>query len=99
MTKTAAITGTASGIGKAAAQRLLDAGWTVYGLDRAAQAARAHAVSESSRRARIAGGRTVTEKRRLSLLSNGGAAAGEGGGAERATARRLAQTTSCLKRP
>ena len=38
MTKTAAITGSASGIGKAAAQRLLDAGWTVYGLDRAPQA-------------------------------------------------------------
>ncbi len=39
MTKTAAITGSASGIGKAAAQRLLDAGWTVYGLDRAEQTA------------------------------------------------------------
>ena len=37
MTKTAAITGSASGIGKAATQRLLDAGWTVYGLDRAEQ--------------------------------------------------------------
>ena len=33
MTKIAAITGAASGIGKAATARLLDAGWTVYGLD------------------------------------------------------------------
>jgi NAD(P)-dependent dehydrogenase (short-subunit alcohol dehydrogenase family) len=33
MGKTAAITGAASGIGQAAAQRLLEAGWTVFGLD------------------------------------------------------------------
>ena len=38
MTKTVAITGSASGIGLAATQRLLAAGWTVYGLDRAQQA-------------------------------------------------------------
>jgi NAD(P)-dependent dehydrogenase (short-subunit alcohol dehydrogenase family) len=36
MTKIAAITGAASGIGQAASQRLLDAGWTVFGLDIAA---------------------------------------------------------------
>ena len=35
MTKTAAITGAASGIGQAACRRLLDAGWTVFGLDNA----------------------------------------------------------------
>lgn len=35
MTKTVAITGAASGIGQAAAQRLLQAGWTVFGLDMA----------------------------------------------------------------
>ena len=39
MTKTAAITGSASGIGQAATQRLLGEGWTVYGLDRATQPA------------------------------------------------------------
>ena len=39
MTKTAAITGAASGIGLAATQRLLTEGWTVYALDRAAQPA------------------------------------------------------------
>jgi NAD(P)-dependent dehydrogenase (short-subunit alcohol dehydrogenase family) len=33
MMKTAAITGAASGIGQAAARRLLQAGWTVFGLD------------------------------------------------------------------
>lgn len=33
MGKTAAITGAASGIGQAAARRLLEAGWTVFGLD------------------------------------------------------------------
>jgi NAD(P)-dependent dehydrogenase (short-subunit alcohol dehydrogenase family) len=38
MTKSAAITGSASGIGLAATQRLLAEGWTVYGLDRADQA-------------------------------------------------------------
>jgi NAD(P)-dependent dehydrogenase (short-subunit alcohol dehydrogenase family) len=37
MTKTAAITGSASGIGLAATQRLLAEGWTVHGLDRADQ--------------------------------------------------------------
>jgi len=35
MSKTAAITGAASGIGQAACRRLLDAGWTVFGLDNA----------------------------------------------------------------
>ncbi len=35
MTKTAAISGAASGIGLAASRRLLEAGWTVYGLDNA----------------------------------------------------------------
>ena len=35
MTGTAAITGAASGIGQAACRRLLDAGWTVFGLDNA----------------------------------------------------------------
>jgi NAD(P)-dependent dehydrogenase (short-subunit alcohol dehydrogenase family) len=35
MTKTAAITGAASGIGQAACRRLLDTGWTVFGLDNA----------------------------------------------------------------
>ncbi len=35
MTKTAAITGAASGIGQAACRRLLDAGWAVFGLDNA----------------------------------------------------------------
>lgn len=35
MSKTAAVTGAASGIGYAASQRLLDAGWTVFGLDNA----------------------------------------------------------------
>jgi NAD(P)-dependent dehydrogenase (short-subunit alcohol dehydrogenase family) len=38
MTSTAAITGSASGIGLAAAHRLLAQGWTIYGLDRAKQA-------------------------------------------------------------
>ena len=38
MTKTAAITGSASGIGLAATRRLLAEGWTVHGLDRADQA-------------------------------------------------------------
>ena len=33
MNKTAAITGAASGIGQAASRRLLEAGWTVFGLD------------------------------------------------------------------
>src|SRR5690242_4676362 len=33
MAKTAAITGASSGIGRAAAQRLLGQGWTVFGLD------------------------------------------------------------------
>ncbi len=33
MGKTAAITGAASGIGQAAVRRLLEAGWTVFGLD------------------------------------------------------------------
>jgi len=33
MNRTAAITGAASGIGRAASRRLLDAGWTVFGLD------------------------------------------------------------------
>ena len=33
MSKTAAITGAASGIGQAASRRLLEAGWTVFGLD------------------------------------------------------------------
>jgi NAD(P)-dependent dehydrogenase (short-subunit alcohol dehydrogenase family) len=42
MTKIAAITGAASGIGKAAAARLLDAGWTVYGLDIRQPAAQPH---------------------------------------------------------
>lgn len=37
MTKTAAITGAASGIGLAATQRLVAEGWTVFGLDRAEQ--------------------------------------------------------------
>lgn len=37
MIKSAAITGSASGIGLAATQRLLAEGWTVYGLDRASQ--------------------------------------------------------------
>ncbi len=35
MSKTAAITGAASGIGQAAAHRLLEQGWTVFGLDNA----------------------------------------------------------------
>lgn len=35
MNRTAAITGAASGIGLAAARRLLEAGWTVFGLDNA----------------------------------------------------------------
>ena len=35
MMKTAAITGSASGIGQAAARRLLEQGWTVFGLDAA----------------------------------------------------------------
>jgi len=35
MHKTAAITGAASGIGLAASRRLLEAGWTVFGLDNA----------------------------------------------------------------
>lgn len=35
MSRTAAITGAASGIGQAACRRLLDAGWTVFGLDNA----------------------------------------------------------------
>jgi NAD(P)-dependent dehydrogenase (short-subunit alcohol dehydrogenase family) len=35
MSKTVAITGAASGIGQAAARRLLQAGWTVFGLDMA----------------------------------------------------------------
>jgi len=35
MSKTAAITGAASGIGQAAARRLLEQGWTVFGLDNA----------------------------------------------------------------
>jgi NAD(P)-dependent dehydrogenase (short-subunit alcohol dehydrogenase family) len=35
MSKSAAITGAASGIGQAACRRLLEAGWTVYGLDSA----------------------------------------------------------------
>jgi len=35
MTKIAAITGAASGIGQAAARRLLEAGWIVHGLDNA----------------------------------------------------------------
>ncbi|MGE0418001.1 MAG: SDR family NAD(P)-dependent oxidoreductase [Acetobacteraceae bacterium] len=35
MTRSAAITGAASGIGQAAAARLLAQGWTVYGLDNA----------------------------------------------------------------
>jgi NAD(P)-dependent dehydrogenase (short-subunit alcohol dehydrogenase family) len=35
MTKTAAITGAASGIGQAACRRLLDTGWTVFGPDNA----------------------------------------------------------------
>ena len=35
MNKTAAITGAASGIGQAACRRLLDTGWTVFGLDNA----------------------------------------------------------------
>ena len=35
MTKTAAITGAASGIGQAACRRLLDAGWIVFGMDNA----------------------------------------------------------------
>jgi NADP-dependent 3-hydroxy acid dehydrogenase YdfG len=35
MTKTVAITGAASGIGQAACRRLLDAGWSVFGLDNA----------------------------------------------------------------
>jgi NAD(P)-dependent dehydrogenase (short-subunit alcohol dehydrogenase family) len=35
MKKSAAVTGAASGIGQAACRRLLDAGWTVYGLDNA----------------------------------------------------------------
>src|SRR5665213_4606391 len=33
MAKTVAITGAASGIGRAAARRLLEQGWTVFGLD------------------------------------------------------------------
>ena len=41
MGKTAAITGAASGIGRAAAQRLLGQGWTVFGLDVADAALRA----------------------------------------------------------
>jgi NAD(P)-dependent dehydrogenase (short-subunit alcohol dehydrogenase family) len=35
MARTAAITGAASGIGQAACRRLLEAGWTVFGLDNA----------------------------------------------------------------
>ncbi len=35
MTKTAAVTGAASGIGQAACRRLLDAGWIVFGMDNA----------------------------------------------------------------
>ena len=35
MARTAAITGAASGIGRAAAKRLLEQGWTVFGLDHA----------------------------------------------------------------
>jgi NADP-dependent 3-hydroxy acid dehydrogenase YdfG len=35
MTRTAAITGVASGIGQAACRRLPEAGWTVFGLDNA----------------------------------------------------------------
>ena len=35
MTRIAAVTGAASGIGQAACRRLLDAGWTVFGLDNA----------------------------------------------------------------
>ena len=45
MNKTAAITGAASGIGHAASRRLLDAGWTVYGLDLARD--RLHHVAEA----------------------------------------------------
>src|SRR5580704_8289359 len=45
MSKTAAVTGAASGIGQAACRRLLDAGWTVFGLDNAR--ARLDAVSVS----------------------------------------------------
>src|SRR5690242_13055789 len=35
MSKIAAITGAASGIGQAACRRLLEQGWTVFGLDNA----------------------------------------------------------------
>lgn len=35
MTRTVAITGAASGIGQAAARRLLGESWTVFGLDAA----------------------------------------------------------------
>jgi NAD(P)-dependent dehydrogenase (short-subunit alcohol dehydrogenase family) len=35
MTRTATITGAASGIGQAACRRLPEAGWTVFGLDNA----------------------------------------------------------------
>jgi NADP-dependent 3-hydroxy acid dehydrogenase YdfG len=35
MTRIAAITGAASGIGQAGCRRLLDAGWTVFGPDNA----------------------------------------------------------------
>jgi NAD(P)-dependent dehydrogenase (short-subunit alcohol dehydrogenase family) len=44
MNKVAAVTGAASGIGEAASRRLLEAGWTVYGLDVAAH--RLDAVSD-----------------------------------------------------
>ena len=35
MNRTAAVTGAASGIGQAACRRLLDSGWTVFGMDNA----------------------------------------------------------------
>jgi NAD(P)-dependent dehydrogenase (short-subunit alcohol dehydrogenase family) len=47
MTKIAAITGAASGIGQAACRRLLHAGWTVYGLDNARDRLDAVAAGEA----------------------------------------------------
>lgn len=46
MNRTAAVTGAASGIGQAACRRLLDSGWTVFGMDNAS--ARLDAVAAMS---------------------------------------------------
>ncbi|RYG05924.1 MAG: SDR family oxidoreductase [Burkholderiales bacterium] len=41
--KTAAVTGAASGIGRRAVERLIDAGWSVWAIDRSAEGLQAHA--------------------------------------------------------